>query len=268
MDFQLIFEFFKSKRPFLLLANGIFIVISWMVFMGWYQLYDLSPYGVESIYTMKGALWLYGTLTTLLLGIVFWLGSVHSPLSSRHPARQFAMGTYVAFKNFIYIVVVLVLIGGGPRLKYYQMRAEAIGYGNTFQEMSYYEQRTWARVARDILGILESTSEYSEDADTAPTIGVVPSIDLDLDSDGDSSSSKSSTSSDSDSSGWGDLLGPAGLALLSIVTFLLTGSLILLFVGMIICSFAFPHFWLVAMLCLGIGMILLSAFDIIDGPRV
>ncbi len=262
-----ILEVFKAKRPFLLLSIGILITVWWLWFMDRYQLYDLSPYGLESPYTMKGALWLYGTLTLLLLGIVFWLGSVHSILDEDHSARQFAMGTYVAFKNFVYIVVIIVLIAGAPRQKYYQMRAEAVGYGDSFQQMSYYEQRSWARVVRDIFRILESTSEYSEDTGSTPSVGVVPSVNLDVDSDSDTGSSKPSSSSDSDSSGWGEILGSLGTLLLVILTYLMTGSLIILFLSFIVMSFVFPHFWLVAMLCLGIGMILLGTFDIVDGPR-
>lgn len=244
--------FMREKRASLLIGGGSTLAFVWFVFMLYFRLFEISPFGAESGWGMGVTLLITVPLAPALLWFIYWVGSGESPLGKYNFAYEACRFVYVAFKNFIVLLVVVTFIIGGPRMKYYQMRVEK---STGFDNLSYYEQRTLFNLFRDGSSIIDATSDYSEE----PSIGIAPlapSVDLDTDSDSKSSSKKS-----------GDLDGIAELLCMLGAIILLIAAVLYFFV-LVFMATIYTNFWLVTTICLAVGMVTLGIIDIRDGPRI
>lgn len=243
--------FLREKRPSLLIGGGGVLAFLWLVFMIYFKLFSLSPFGSESKLGMGSTLLITTPLSLFLLWFIYWVGSGKSILGEDNIAYSACRFVYIAFKNMIIILVIVTLFIGAPRVKYYQIRAaEYSGFDN----MSYYETRTLFNLFRSGSQIIGSTSEYNEEPSV--NIGGIPSF-TSSDSNSDSNSSTKKTS---DIDGLAEVLCIIGAMLLMIAA-------ILYFFILIVMAAIYSNFWLVTIICLAIGMIVLGAIDIHDGPN-
>lgn len=250
-------DFLKEKRASLLIGTGAVTTFVWFLFMLYFRLFELKPFGAESHWSMALTLVVFISLAFVLLWAVYFFGSDDSPLQGTNYdfAYRLSQWLYVAFKNCMVIFLIATLIIGGPRIKYYQMR---IVEGSGFDNLSYYQSRTIFNIFRNGSQIVGTTSDHNERVDG---VGFYPIF---------SSGSSSSTDSDSSSSKSKDSDGGNGfaeLALMLLAVIAILASLVF-YLSLVALSLMFTNFWLVAVPCIGIGMITLGFIDIKDGSEI
>lgn len=248
--------FVREKRATILIGTGSVTAFVWFLFMLNYRLFEIRPFGAETSWSMWGTILLFAPLAFVLLVLVYYFGSENSLLRGTgvHFAYELSRWLYVAFKNGMIVFWLVTLMTGAPRVKYYQVR---VVEGSGFDNLSYYERRTIFNVFQNGSEIVDTTSDYSEDSG----IWFVP-----MSSDGaDSNQSDSDSDSSSKSKGGGDGLAELALMLLAILAVLAS---LAFYVSIVVMSFYYANFWLVAILCIAIGMITLGFIDIHDGPRI
>ncbi len=246
--------FLKEKRPTLLIYGGGMTMLAWFLFMLYFRLFEIRPFGAESHWTMFGTLALFLPLAFVLLRAVYYFGSDSSPLegTSYSWAYDISRWLYVAFKNCIVILLFVVLVIGGPRLKYYQMRiVERSGFSN----LSYYETRSIFNVFRSV----SNTNSYDAIPDEHATTNIVP-LPVTT-SAGSESHTSSSNSSSSKNKGLGELV----LMILAVIAIFASLVYYIILIGM---SLYYVNFWLVAVPCIAVGMITLGFIDVEDGPEI
>ncbi|HCQ31394.1 TPA: hypothetical protein DIU27_03370 [Candidatus Collierbacteria bacterium] len=239
--------FLRENRPSLLIWAGAIISFVWLLIMISYNLFTIEPFG-EGGLSMGWALSIFLPLAPILLFATYWGGSENSPVDGT--ARDVARFVYVSFKNCMVVLALFIMLIGFPRMKYYQMRtSDEFG----LRQLSYYQQRTLFNMFREGSEIIDSTSSYNEDPNSE--FVPVPVDGADVDSD-----SSSSSSSDSDD-GWGKIFG-------ALLIYLIVFLVVIYYFGLGILCFFYVDFWLVALICIAIGMICLGIIDIMDGPRI
>lgn len=250
-------DFLKEYRPKLLVYGGIMSLVAWFLFMLYFRLFEIRPFGAESRWSMLGTLAVYLPLAFLLLRAVYFFGSSDSPLrgSDYDLAFQISRWLYVAFKNFIFVLLVIVTIIGAPRMRYYQMR---VVEGSGFNNMSYYEQRSIVNIFRGVSRSDSYDSIPNEDVDSQAVL-IIPSTSTGSTSNSDTDSSSSSSKSKSDG------LGEIFLVILAIIAIFASLAYYLILIWL---SVAHVNFWLVAFACVAVGMITLGIIDVEDGPRI
>lgn len=236
--------FLREKRATLLIAGGSILAFIWFIFMIQYDLFSILPFGHGM--SMGWTLAIFVPLAPVLLFGTYWIGSENSIVDGFF--HDVACFIYVMFKNCMIILAVITLVIGFPRIKYYQMRAS--DYPGLSQ-LGYYQQRTIFNMFRNGVYIVDSSSDHSEYV--APV--VVPEVSS------SHSSSSSSSSHKSNNDGWGKILGP----LIAIILIALT---IIYYMAVVGLCFVFADFWLVAIICISVGMISLGFIDIMDGPSI
>ncbi len=246
-------DFLRENRPMLLIRGGGAILLVWVIFMLYFRLFQLRPFGSEHWLSMGWALVIFIPLGSGLLWLLYWLSSNGSSNSEYGWVYDLAERVYVGFKNWMVVLFFITLIAGAPRMQYYQMR---VANGNGLENLTYYEQRSMFRFVQQFFYSAGETSDYVE---FVPETVVVPVPTADIDSSG-TSDSDSSSSKSSDSDWLKDLLGPAAV----IIAIVLATSYF--FIIVVACFFC-TNFWLVVIPTIAAGMITLGYIDIDDGPR-
>lgn len=258
MDFL---YFLKEKRASLLIGTGAVTAFVWFLFMLYFKLFEIKPFGAESHWSMRGTLLLFAPFSFGLLRLVYYFGSEDSPLSGTDYEFVYELSRwlYVAFKNCMVIFWLVTLIVGAPRIKYYQMR---VAEGTGFDNLSYYERRSIFNIFQSGTDIVNVTSDHNEDT---TSINLMPMFlsDGSTTSSGSDSSDSNPKSKDSD----GGSNGLAKLALMLLAVLAVLASLVF-YLSIVALSMVYANFWLVAIPCIAIGMITLGFIDIEDGPRI
>ncbi len=246
--------FLKETRPKLLIYGGIVTLVIWFFFMLYFRLFQVKPFGVESHWSMGTALLVYLPTAFVVLRLVYFFGSRNSPLKRTEYEWLYDVSRwlYIAFKNFIISLLIMVIFLGVPQLKFYQMRAVE---GSGFDNMSYYQQRSIVRILMNVSQPGTYDPIPLENVNVIPTF---PSLKTDSSkSDSDSSSSSSS----SDDNNW---IAQLGLIILAIVAIFASLAYYILIIYLTV---KFANFWLVAVPCIAVGMITLGFIDVDDGPN-
>lgn len=249
-----ILYFTREKRATMLITGGFVILFVWLIGMINAKLFEIHPMGEVGI-SMSWAVTIGVILAAVLLFAVYWVGSGESPVGDSGFAFEAGRFVYVAFKNYMLVLAVIVIIIGLPRIQYYQMRAtETRG----LDELSYYEQRTLVNLFRDGLRIADASADHSENID-----GVVP-----VPVTGTSSTPESHSSSGSSKKSNGDIWKAILELLCFLAAVLVIFLLIAFYFSLVVLALIYPNFWLVAIVCIAVGMICLGIIDIMDGPEI
>ncbi len=101
MDLLSIKDFLKEYRPKLLSYGGAMTLLAWFLFMLYYRLFQVRPFGAESHWTMFWALVVYLPTAFVLLMLVYSFGSKNSPLKNTKYDALYAISRwlYISFKN-------------------------------------------------------------------------------------------------------------------------------------------------------------------------
>jgi hypothetical protein len=247
--------FLKENRPKILTYGGVVTLVVWFFYMLYFRLFQVKPFGVESHWSMGTALLVYLPTAFVVLRAVYFFGSRNSPMknSKLEWLYDISRWLYIAFKNFILSLLILVIFLGVPQLKFYQMR---VVEGSGFDNISSQQQRSIIRI---LMNVSQPDTYDSIPSENVDVFSVLPDLNSDT-SRSDSDSSSSSSSSNSDNLDW---LGQLGLFILAIVAIFAS----LAYYGLILyLTVRFANFWLVAVPCIAIGMITLGFIDVEDGP--